>query len=149
MNIDLSVEKNAGEEETATSAVASDIASILPFHADGDMGEEAAADGGAADSDQCVPATARAWGFVRNLQIAPTTREQSREVKPAEKDVTLWLDEERYRFLVATDQRVIDDLSPLQFVQFVRQLRHVTSRILFKYERQPNGSARALRVWAA
>jgi len=97
-----------------------------------------------------VPSTARAWGFVRNLRPGEgPPSEQAQDIKPSESDVTLWLDEERFRFLVASGQRVIDDLSPLQFVQFVRELRHVTSRILFKYDRQSTGpTQRAFRVWA-
>jgi hypothetical protein len=117
---------------------------------DGDVAPETAADAQRRAPVEKVPTTARAWGFVRNLRPGEgTPSELPQDLKPSENDVTLWLDEERFRFLVASGQRVIDDLSPLQFVQFVRELRHVTSRILFKYDRQTSGPPqRAFRVWA-
>ena len=97
-----------------------------------------------------VPRAAHAWGFVRNLDTGDdlAARAASNHA-PTERDATLWWDKERSRFLVVMNDRIIDDLAPLQFVQFVRQLRHASSRILFKYERRPDGATgRAARVWA-
>jgi hypothetical protein len=97
-----------------------------------------------------LPPGARPWGFVRHLNDGETlAAEASKNVKPAQYDATLWWHEERYRFLIAVEKLVIDDLSPLQFVQFVRELRHVTGRVLFKYERRHDGSTGgAYRVWS-
>jgi hypothetical protein len=98
-----------------------------------------------------VPEDARLWGFIRDLDVGETLNAQaSKSVKMAENDVTLWWDSERYRFLIAAEKLVIDELSPLQFVHFVRQLRDVTNRVLFKYERHHDGSiGRVYRIWSA
>jgi hypothetical protein len=145
------LEKDAddGQAEVCDHDPPIDVSTLIePI--DGETAPETASDAHRVRIEK-VPSTARAWGFVRNLrpgQGAPSELPQN--LKPTENDVTLWLDEERFRFLVASGQRVIDDLSPLQFVQFVRELRHVTSRVLFKYDRQSGGPAqRAFRVWAA
>lgn len=97
-----------------------------------------------------VPQDARIWGFVRDLNAGETLNAQaSKSVKMAEHDVTLWWDPERYRFLIAAEKLIIDDLSPLQFVHFIRQLRDVANRVLFKYERNHDGSTgRVYRVWS-
>jgi hypothetical protein len=150
MSADLQVEPQSGREEAVDSAGVLATAPSVALDPGDDLAEQTLPDIAPPVRNQRVPDRARAWGFVRNLQHGESAKKQPRDIKPAEKDVTLWLDEERYRFLVAADRRVVDDLSPIQFVQFVRQLRHVTSQILFKYEREPNGAAgRALRVWAA
>src|SRR5262249_3955871 len=112
--------------------------------------------GGADDADvkkrkkEKVPSHARPWGFVRHLAIGETLNaEAAKNAAPQEHDATLWWDADQHRFLVVSENWVIDDLSPLQFVQFVRQLRDVTSRILFKFERRDDGSTgRAHRIWS-
>jgi hypothetical protein len=97
-----------------------------------------------------IPETARPWGFVRHLSLEEALNgEASDDTAPSEPDTSLWWDVDRHRFLVASQDLVIDDLAPLQFVQFVRELRDVTNRILFKYERRQDGSTgRAHRVWS-
>jgi hypothetical protein len=97
-----------------------------------------------------VPAGARLWGFVRHFDFGEALKgEDTKSVELAEQDASLWWDGERQRFLIVSENRIIDDLAPLQFIQFVRELRDVTSRILFKFERKQDGSAgRAQRVWA-
>jgi hypothetical protein len=66
----------------------------------------------------------------------------------APQDIGLWLDERRCRFLIAADKRVIDDLAPVEFAQFVHKLRHSTTQILYKYETRYDGVAgRAYCVW--
>jgi hypothetical protein len=97
-----------------------------------------------------VPKSARLWGFIRQLSLGEILNaEGSKNPAPTENDATLWWDIDRHRFLVVSEDFIIDDLSPLQFVQFVRELRDVTSRILFKFERRHDGSTgKARRVWA-
>jgi hypothetical protein len=97
-----------------------------------------------------IPQSARLWGFIRQLSLGEIfNAEASKNATPTENDATLWWDIDRHRFLVVSENLIIDDLSPLQFVQFVRELRDVTSRILFKFERRHDGSAgKARRVWA-
>jgi hypothetical protein len=97
-----------------------------------------------------IPESARLWGFVRQLSLEEALNgEASDGTTPSEPDTSLWWDVERHRFLVVSQDLVIDDLAPLQFVQFVRELRDVTNRILFKYERRQDGSTgRAHRVWS-
>ena len=78
------------------------------------------------------------------------TRSGSKGEDPelTESDVSLWLDRERYRFLVVVDKVVTDDLAPIEFVQFVRELRHSTTQILFKFETRLDGSVgRPFCVW--
>jgi hypothetical protein len=112
--------------------------------------------GGADDSvarerkKEKVPPHARIWGFVRNLAVGESLNATAaKNAVPQEHDATLWWDADQHRFLVVSENWVIDDLSPLQFVQFVRQLRDVTSRILFKFERREDGSTgRAYRIWS-
>jgi hypothetical protein len=96
-----------------------------------------------------VPDNSRLWGFVRELQLEDVLKgDGDKNATLMSTDTTLWWDDVRHRFLIATDEKVIDDLSPLQFVQFVRELRDITNRILFKIERRPDGSAgRTHRVW--
>jgi hypothetical protein len=97
-----------------------------------------------------VPENARLWGFVRHLSLEETLKgEANKSAIPAEHDAKLLWDVDRHRFLIVSEQAIVDDLSPLQFVQFVRELRDVTSRILFKFERRDDGSTgRAYRVWS-
>ena len=97
-----------------------------------------------------VPPHARPWGFVRHLAVGETLNANAaKNAAPQEHDATLWWDADQHRFLVVSENWVIDDLLPLQFVQFVRQLRDVTSRILFKFERREDGSTgRAYRICA-
>jgi hypothetical protein len=97
-----------------------------------------------------IPNSARLWGFVRHLSLEDTLKgEANKDAILAEQDARLLWDVDRHRFLVVSEEAIIDDLSPLQFVQFVRELRDVTSRILFKFERRDDGSTgRAHRVWS-
>jgi hypothetical protein len=97
-----------------------------------------------------IPDGARLWGFVRHLSLEDTLKgEANKDAVLAEQDARLLWDVDRHRFLVVSEEAIIDDLSPLQFVQFVRELRDVTSRILFKFERREDGSTgRAHRVWS-
>jgi len=102
------------------------------------------------DPKEKVPQTARLWGFVRHLSLQEILNgDGGKTAAPAEQDAKLWWDVDRHRFLVVSEDVIIDDLSPLQFVQFVRELRDVTSRILYKFERRNDGSTgRAHRVWS-
>jgi hypothetical protein len=98
----------------------------------------------AADTgDKSVPQGARLWGFVRR-----TANERDDSAALRENDVGLWLDEERCRFMVAAGKAVKDDLAPLEFVQFIRELKHSHSQTLFKvgdsFQRSPT---RATPVW--
>lgn len=90
-----------------------------------------------------VPAKARLWGFVRR-----TANEKDDSAAVRETDVALWLDEDCYRFLVAAGRIVKDDLAPLEFIQFIRELKHSRSQTLFKlgssFDRTPR---RATAVW--
>jgi hypothetical protein len=97
-----------------------------------------------------IPPSARLWGFIRQLNVGETLDvEASNSVKQAERDVAVWWNVDGGRFLIAAEKKVVDDVSPLQFVQFVRQLRDVTSRILFKYERRSDGTTGCIyRVWS-
>jgi hypothetical protein len=107
-------------------------------------------DGGLPSRPSLVPHNARLWGFVRELELEDVLKGDSdKNATLLSTDTTLWWDDVSHRFLIATDDKIIDDLSPLQFVQFIRELRDMTNRILFKIERRTDGSAgRAHRVWA-
>jgi hypothetical protein len=95
------------------------------------------------DVQRQVPPDARPWGFIRRGTVP-----NGEDPVPMESDVSLWLDRERYRFLVVADKVVKDDLAPIEFVQFVRELRHSTTQILFKYEIRLDGSVgRPFSVW--
>ena len=86
----------------------------------------------------------RLWGFVRRQQ-------DMREPTPAllTQDIAIWHDRKRGRFQVVSDEKVVDDLAPIEFVQFVRALRYSAVQKLFKYENQHDGTAgRAVMVWA-
>jgi hypothetical protein len=91
-----------------------------------------------------VPDEALLWGFVRR-----TANDKDDSAVLRETDIRLWLDEKRYRFLVAAGPLVKDDLAPLEFVQFIRELKHSTSQTLFKlgnsFVRSPR---RATPVWS-
>jgi hypothetical protein len=90
-----------------------------------------------------VPPNARLWGFVRH-----TRDRMERDPELKETDVRLWLDGDRCRFLVARNRVVKDDLAPIEFVQFVRELRHSTTQLLFKYETRGDGAVgRPVCVW--
>jgi hypothetical protein len=107
-------------------------------------------DGGLPSRPAPVPHNARLWGFVRELELEDVLKgDGDKNATLLSTDTTLWWDDVRHRFLIATDDKIIDDLSPLQFVQFIRELRDMSNRILFKIERRPDGSAgRPHRVWA-
>ena len=63
-------------------------------------------------------------------------------------DIAICYDRIRCRFQIMSDEAVIDDLAPVEFVQFVRALRYSTNQILFKFENQNDGSAgRPICVW--
>ena len=93
--------------------------------------------------DKRVPQGARLWGFVRR-----TANERDDSAALRESDVGLWMDEERCRFVVAAGKAIKDDLAPLEFIQFIRELKHSHSQTLFKvgncFQRSP---ARATPVW--
>jgi len=98
----------------------------------------------AEQEDKRLPEKVRLWGFVRR-----TANEKDDSAALRDTDVGLWLDEPRYRFLVAAGQVVKDDLAPLEFIQFIRELKHSHSQTLFKlgnsFERSPR---RATPVWS-
>jgi hypothetical protein len=91
-----------------------------------------------------IPEKAFLWGFVRR-----TANEKDDSAGLRETDVALWLDETRYRFVVAAGRAVKDDLAPLEFIQFIREFKHSRSQTLFKvgnsFERSPR---RATPVWS-
>lgn len=90
---------------------------------------------------------ARLWGFVRRHEDAKDKTIGS-ELLP--QDIALWYDRRHNRFQVVADHKVIDDLAPVEFVQFVRALRFSATQILFKFENRHDGTAgRPLRVWSA
>ena len=91
-----------------------------------------------------VPPHARLWGFVRRVEDG-----HLRNAELMAQDTTLWYDRDRHRFLVAFDKLIMDDLAPLEFVHFIRKMRGVSTRVLFKLEARLNGKAgRARRVWS-
>jgi hypothetical protein len=95
------------------------------------------------DEPRSVPSDARLWGFVRRGKV-----ESQKGVILSESDVSLWLDQQRCRFLVVAEKVVKDDLAPVEFVQFVRELRHSTSQVLFKFEILHDGKVgRPFCVW--
>jgi hypothetical protein len=102
------------------------------------------------EPEEKIPENARLWGFVRHLSLEDTIKgEANKDAVLAEQDAKLLWDVDRHRFLIVSEEAIVDDLSPLQFVQFVRELRDVASRILFKFERRDDGSTgRAHRVWS-
>jgi hypothetical protein len=88
----------------------------------------------------------RLWGFVRRQEDAQETIPGS-DLLP--KDISLWYDRNESRFQVISDQKVIDDLAPIEFAQFVRAMRFSTSQVLFKFENRQDGtSGRPIRVWS-
>jgi hypothetical protein len=93
---------------------------------------------------QPVPSGSRLWGFVRREEVG---REKDPGLMPD--DFAIWYDSKRCRFVIVADKTLIDDLAPVEFVQFVRELRHSTSQSLFKFENRHDGSAgRPIRVWS-
>ena len=91
-----------------------------------------------------MPEQARLWGFVRR-----TANEKDDSASLRETDVGLWLDEQCYRFLVTAGRSVKDNLAPLEFIQFIRELKHSRSQTLFKLGSsfQPS-PRRATAVWS-
>lgn len=88
----------------------------------------------------------RLWGFVRRHEDA---REKTAASELLTHDIAIWYDEKRCRFQVVSDHKIIDDLAPSEFVQFVRALRYSTTQILFKFENRHDGTAgRPLCVWS-
>jgi hypothetical protein len=87
----------------------------------------------------------RLWGFVRRQE---DVREKTPELLP--QDIVIWYDNKRCRFEIVSDQTVVDDLAPVEFVQFVRALQYSTTQILFKFENRHDGSVgRPVCVWLA
>jgi hypothetical protein len=142
-----------GEPESAAAISIANSSSHDQSDYEGPGEPESAADGepeivatvdGAKKRKEKVPPHARLWGFVRRAEDG---RLRNAEVMP--QDTTLWYDRNRHRFLVSFDKLIIDDLSPLEFVRFIRQLRSVSTQILFKLETSVSGVAgRARRVWS-
>jgi hypothetical protein len=90
-----------------------------------------------------MPQGARLWGFIRHGQP------KKEPVKLTESDISLWYHQEHCRFFVLADKGVKDVLAPVEFVQFIRELRHSTSQVLFKFETGLDGSVgRPYCVWA-
>jgi hypothetical protein len=88
----------------------------------------------------------RLWGFVRRQVDAQETTPGS-DLLP--QDISLWYDRNDSRFQVISDQKVIDDLAPIEFAQFVRAMRFSTNQVLFKFENRQDGtSGRPIRVWS-
>ena len=95
-----------------------------------------------------VPPRALPWGFVRNAEHMEEAGVK-RDAEPGAHDAVLWFDRIGHRFLIEVDKFVIDTITPLQFVQLIRELRHIETRVLFKYERKFDGTiGAARRVWA-
>lgn len=87
------------------------------------------------------------WGFVRRHEDARETAVQS-ELMP--QDIAIWYDKKRSRFEIVADHKVIDDLAPVEFVQFVRALRYSNNQILFKFDNRVDGTAgRPVSVWSS
>lgn len=63
-----------------------------------------------------------------------------------EDDIGLWLDEKRCRFLVVADKKLMDDLAPIEFIQFIRAFRHSTTQILYKF-RYDGAGRQSFMVW--
>jgi hypothetical protein len=96
------------------------------------------------DEQRKMPQDARLWGFIRHGK-AP----RGEDPKLTESDISLWFDQECCRFFILADKVVKDDLAPIEFVQFVRELRHSTTQILFKFETRLDGSVgRPYCVWS-
>jgi hypothetical protein len=88
----------------------------------------------------------RLWGFVRRHEDTLDNVAGS-ELLP--QDIEIWYDRKRCRFQVISAQKVIDDLAPVEFVQFVRALRYSSTQILFKFDYHQDGTAgRPVRVWS-
>ena len=97
---------------------------------------------------QKVPPRSRLWGFVRSND-GGIDEAGGKRLDMTPQDIGLWLDERRCRFLIAANKKVIDDLAPIEFAQFVRKLRHSTTQVLFKYETRHDGTAGRPRcVWS-
>jgi hypothetical protein len=95
------------------------------------------------EARRTVPSHARLWGFVRRGRM-----ERGEKAELSISDTSLWLDRERCRFLIVAEKVIKDDLAPVEFVQFVRELRHSTSQVLFKFEMRHDGTVgRPFCVW--
>jgi len=89
-----------------------------------------------------------AVGPTEHPEISRMTIEVNAEESPIEQDTKLWFDQARFRFLIATDMAIIDDLSPMEFIQFVREMREVKTKVVFKFETKNDGTnGRARRIW--
>ena len=117
-----------------------DVTATLHSVSDPEAGPQVPAE----QEDKRLPEKVRLWGFVRR-----TANDKDDNAVLRDTDVGLWLDEPRCRFLVAAGQAVKDDLAPLEFIQFIRELKHSHSQTLFKlgstFERSPR---RATPVWS-
>jgi hypothetical protein len=90
---------------------------------------------------------AKLWGFVRRHE---DIRDKVTAFAMMPQDIAIWYDKKRNRFEIVADHKVIDDLAPVEFVQFVRKLRYSATRILFKFESRSDGTAgRPVCVWSA
>ncbi len=85
----------------------------------------------------------RLWGFVRRQEDVHEKTELLTQ------DIAIWYDKKRGRFQIVSEQKVVDDLAPVEFVQFVRALRFSATQILFKFENRHDGSVgRPVCVWS-
>jgi hypothetical protein len=86
------------------------------------------------------------WGFVRRHQ---DVQEKAAGSELLPQDIAIWFDRKRSRFEIVAERKVIDDLAPMEFVQFVRALRYSTTQILFKFENRSDGTdGRPVCVWS-
>jgi hypothetical protein len=87
------------------------------------------------------------WGFVRRHE---DVQEKAAGFDLLPQDIAIWFDRKRSRFEIVAARKVIDDLAPMEFVQFVRALRFSTTQILFKFENRSDVTdGRPVRVWSA
>jgi len=105
-----------------------------------------AIDGGRETPQRHVsPTGALLWGFVRR---SDDVQDRVSEVGLLPHDIAIWYDDKRCRFQIASHNKEIDDLAPVEFVQFVRALRFSPSQVLFKIENHHDGSSgRPVCVW--
>ena len=86
----------------------------------------------------------RLWGFVRRHEDA---HQKTSAAELLMQDIAICYDRIRCRFQILSDEAVIDDLAPVEFVQFVRALRYSNNQILFKFDLNDGSAGRAVCVW--
>ena len=103
-------------------------------------------DSGSPARRQRTGPSVRLWGFVRRQE---DVQEKAPGSDLLPQDISLWYDRNVSRFQVISDKKVLDDLAPIEFAQFVRAMRFSTNQVLFKFEnRQDGSSGRPIRVWS-